>query len=203
LDFGAGSSFTWSPITFFSGHTLNAGHFLQPATMAIGHRVMRASRKANEDTLEATEEHRPMRTENDLERFVEAQDRVYADVLRELAAGRKATHWMWFVFPQWRGLGRSATAHYYGIGSRDEAVAYLQHPVLGARLRECVDLLLAVDGPTAHAIFGSPDDLKFRSSMTLFAAIAPSEPRFRRALDRYFGGAPDPATMEILRSETG
>ena len=102
---------------------------------------------------------------------------------------------MWFVFPQLRGLGRSATAQYYGIGSRGEA-AYLQHPVLGARLRECVDLVLAVDGSTAHAIFGSPDDLKFRSSMTLFAAIAPSEPLFRRALDKYFGGEPDPATRK-------
>lgn len=94
---------------------------------------MRASRKATEDTLEAVEGHRPMRTENDLERFVEAQDMVYQDVRRELAAGRKATHWMWFVFPQLRGLGRSATAHYYGIGSPDEAVAYVRHPVLGAR----------------------------------------------------------------------
>ena len=142
-----------------------------------------------------------MRTDNDLERFVEAQDRVYEDVRQELAAGRKATHWMWFVFPQLRGLGRSATAQYYGIGSRGEAAAYLQHPVLGARLRECVDLVLAVDGSTAHAIFGSPDDLKFRSSMTLFAAVAPGQPLFRRALERYFGGQPDPATLEILRSK--
>ncbi len=144
-----------------------------------------------------------MRTENDLERFVEAQDMVYQDVRRELAAGRKATHWMWFVFPQLRGLGRSATAHYYGIGSPDEAVAYVRHPVLGARLRECVDLVLAVDDSSAHAIFGSPDDLKFRSSMTLFAAIAPSEPLFRRALDKYFGGEPDPATAELLRLKAG
>lgn len=142
-----------------------------------------------------------MRTGNDLERFVEAQDRVYDDVRRELAAGRKVTHWMWFVFPQLRGLGRSATAQYYGIGSRDEAEAYLQHPVLGARLRECVGLALAVDGASAHAIFGSPDDLKFRSSMTLFAAVAPAEPLFRHALERYFGGEPDPLTSEILRSE--
>ena len=141
-----------------------------------------------------------MRTENDLERFVEAQDRVYEGVRHELAAGRKATHWMWFVFPQLRGLGRSATAQFYGVGSRGEAAAYLRHPVLGARLRECVELVLAVDGATAHAIFGSPDDLKFRSSMTLFAAVAPAEPLFRRALERYFGGQPDPATLEILRS---
>jgi uncharacterized protein (DUF1810 family) len=164
---------------------------------------MSASPKADEDTLEPTEEHRPMRTGNDLERFVEAQDRVYEDVQQELAAGRKATHWMWFVFPQLRGLGRSATAQYYGIDSRGEAAAYLRHPVLGARLRECVELVLALDGSTAHAIFGSPDDLKFRSSMTLFAAIAPREPLFHRALEQYFGGEPDPATMAILRSEPG
>lgn len=144
-----------------------------------------------------------MRTENELARFVEAQDGVYEAVRRELAAGRKTTHWMWFVFPQLRGLGRSATAQYYGIGSPDEAAAYLQHPVLGARLRECVGLVLAVDGASAHAIFGSPDDLKFRSSMTLFAAVAPSEPLFRRTLDKYFGGEPDPATAEILRSSPG
>ena len=144
-----------------------------------------------------------MRTENDLERFVEAQDRVYADVRRELAAGRKATHWMWFVFPQLRGLGRSATAQYYGIDSRGEALAYLQHPVLGARLRECVELVLTVDGHTVHGIFGSPDDLKFRSSMTLFATVAPAEPLFQRALDRYFGGAPDAVTLAILASESG
>ena len=144
-----------------------------------------------------------MRTEHELERFVEAQDRVYADVRRELSAGRKTTHWMWFVFPQLRGLGRSATAQHYGIGSRGETLAYLQHPVLGARLRECVELVLKVDGHTARGIFGSPDDLKFRSSMTLFAAIAPAEPLFQRALDRYFGGEPDAVTLAILASESG
>jgi uncharacterized protein (DUF1810 family) len=164
---------------------------------------MRASPKANEDTLEPEEEHRAMRSGYDLERFVEAQDRVYDEVRRELAAGRKTTHWMWFVFPQLRGLGHSATAQHYGIGSRDEAASYLQHPVLGARLRECVGRVLAIDGATAHAIFGSPDDLKFRSSMTLFAAVAPSEPLFRRALDKYFEGAADPATLAMLRIESG
>jgi uncharacterized protein (DUF1810 family) len=144
-----------------------------------------------------------MRTEDDLERFVEAQDRVYEEVRRELAAGRKMTHWMWFVFPQLRGLGHSATAQYYGIGSREEAVSYLQHPVLGPRLRECVGLVLAVDGATAHAIFGSPDDLKFRSSMTLFAAAAPPEPLFQSALDKYFEGNPDPVTLANLRIGPG
>jgi len=161
---------------------------------------MCASRKADEDTPEAIEGHRALPSGDDLGRFVEAQDRVYGNVRQELAAGRKATHWMWFVFPQLRGLGRSATAQHYGIGSREEAQAYLRHPVLGARLRDCVGLVLAVHGSSAHAIFGSPDDLKFRSSMTLFADAAPEEPLFRRALEKYFGGAPDPATLEILRS---
>ncbi|MGE5160736.1 MAG: DUF1810 domain-containing protein [Betaproteobacteria bacterium] len=142
-----------------------------------------------------------MRTENDLQRFVEAQDRVYEDVRRELAAGRKSTHWMWFVFPQLRGLGRSATAQYYGIGSRDEAAAYLEHPVLAARLRECVGLVLAADGASAHAIFGSPDDLKFRSSMTLFATVAPTEPLFGQALERFFAGEPDPLTARLLHPD--
>src|SRR5512145_3167284 len=101
-----------------------------------------------------------MRAGDDLERFVEAQDPVYDAVRAELRAGRKASHWMWFVFPQLRGLGHSATARYYGLASADEAGAYLAHPVLGARLRECVRLALAVEGRTAHAVFGSPDDLK-------------------------------------------
>jgi len=140
-----------------------------------------------------------MHSESDLERFVEAQDAVYESVRRELRAGRKATHWMWFVFPQLRGLGRSATAEYYGIGSAAEALAYLDHPVLGARLRECVALVLGAKESTAHRIFGSPDDLKFRSSMTLFAAVAPSEPLFRQALDKYYGGEPDPLTAARLR----
>jgi len=140
-----------------------------------------------------------MHSESDLERFVEAQDAVYESVRRELRAGRKATHWMRFVFPQLRGLGRSATAEYYGIGSAAEALAYLDHPVLGARLRECVALVLGAKESTAHRIFGSPDDLKFRSSMTLFAAVAPSEPLFRQALDKYYGGEPDPLTAARLR----
>ena len=140
-----------------------------------------------------------MHSESDLERFVEAQDAVYEAVRQELRAGRKATHWMWFVFPQLRGLGRSPTAEYYGIASTAEALAYLHHPVLGARLRECVELVLGVEGTSAHAIFGSPDDLKFHSSMTLFAAIAPIEPLFRRALEKYHGGAPDPLTTSRLR----
>jgi uncharacterized protein (DUF1810 family) len=141
-----------------------------------------------------------MHSESDLERFVEAQDAVYEAVRRELRAGRKATHWMWFVFPQLRGLGHSTTASYYGIGSAAEARAYLEHPVLGPRLRECVELVLGVQGSTARRIFGSPDDLKFHSSMTLFAAVAPHEPLFQRALDKYYAGEPDPLTTARLRT---
>jgi uncharacterized protein (DUF1810 family) len=139
-----------------------------------------------------------MRSDDDLERFVDAQAGVYDDVRRELAAGRKQTHWMWFVFPQLRGLGSSAMAHYYGIGSIDEARAYLRHPVLGPRLRECVEAVLAIRGRSLQAIFESPDDLKFRSSMTLFAAAAPQERLFQRALAEYCDGAFDPATMRRL-----
>lgn len=139
-----------------------------------------------------------MKPANDLERFVEAQNPVYESVCAELKAGRKATHWMWFVFPQLQGLGHSATAWHFGIASAAEAAAYLDHPVLGARLRECVGLVLAIDDRTAHEIFSSPDDLKFRSSMTLFAAAAPDDPLFRRALERYYGGAGDPLTLSLL-----
>jgi uncharacterized protein (DUF1810 family) len=135
---------------------------------------------------------------DDLARFVEAQQPVMDDVRAELAAGRKRTHWMWFVFPQLRGLGRSAMARHFGIASRDEAVAYLAHPVLGARLRECVELVLAVQGRTAHEIFGSPDDLKLRSCLTLFRALDGDDSVFGRALAKYFGGEPDPMTLQLL-----
>ena len=133
----------------------------------------------------------------DLQRFVDAQQGVYAQVRAELAAGRKRSHWMWFVFPQLKGLGRSATAQHYGIGSKAEAQAYWAHPLLGPRLRECTELVLAVDGSSAHEIFGPPDDLKFRSSMTLFAQ-ATGEPVFTRALEKYFGGRLDEATLRLL-----
>ncbi len=119
-----------------------------------------------------------------------------AQVLAELAAGRKRTHWMWFVFPQIAGLGRSAMARRYALRSLDEARAYLAHPVLGPRLVQCVGLVNAVQSRTADAMFGSPDDLKFHSSMTLFALAQQGEAAFRRALDRYFGGAMDPLTAE-------
>lgn len=133
----------------------------------------------------------------DLQRFVDAQAPVYAQVRAELAAGRKASHWMWFVFPQLKGLGFSAMAQHYGIASIAEAQAYWEHPVLGARLAECTELVLAVAGRSVHEIFGSPDDLKFRSCMTLFAH-ATGAPVFTQALAKYFGGEADPRTVERL-----
>jgi uncharacterized protein (DUF1810 family) len=134
------------------------------------------------------------------EHFLAAQNPVYPRVLAELRAGEKQTHWMWFIFPQLTALGRSQTAIRYGIADLDTARAYLSHPVLGARLRECTDIVNAVTGRTAHEIFGSPDDLKFRSSMTLFsrAAPAPDGDAFRDALDRYYRGAPDPLTLDLI-----
>jgi uncharacterized protein (DUF1810 family) len=135
----------------------------------------------------------------DLQRFVEAQEPVYRRVCAELAAGAKASHWMWFVFPQLKGLGRSATAEHFGIASREEALAYLQHPVLGPRLRQCTRLVLQAEGRTLSQIFGSPDDLKFRSSMTLFATVAPDDPLFRRALEQYCDGD-DPKTIALLQA---
>ena len=134
----------------------------------------------------------------DLQRFVGAQARNYADALAELRRGRKTSHWMWYVFPQIAGLGSSAMAQTYAIGSLDEARAYLAHKVLGARLRECVAAVTALNGRSAHEIFGSPDDLKFRSCLTLFHAAAPDEPLFGEALARYFAGEPDPRTLEKL-----
>jgi uncharacterized protein (DUF1810 family) len=134
----------------------------------------------------------------DLQRFVDAQASVYDQALQELARGRKTSHWMWFIFPQLRSLGRSNTAIRYGIASREEAVAYLQHPVLGQRLRQCVDQLLGLDVSDPHAIFGSPDDLKLRSCLTLFAEAAPGEPRFKLALERFYPAGADQATLDLL-----
>ena len=134
----------------------------------------------------------------DLERFVRAQEAVLADVRRELREGRKRSHWMWFVFPQLAGLGASEMARRYAIASLEEAQAYGAHPVLGARLVECAGLVDAVRGRSIREILGSPDDLKFRSSMTLFAAARPGEAVFRAALERYFGGVADPATCALL-----
>ena len=131
----------------------------------------------------------------DLERFVDAQAPVYDEVRRELMVGRKQSHWMWFIFPQIAGLGQSPMSIRFAIGSLNEAKAYLAHLVLGARLRECARLTLEVEGRNARDIFGSIDEMKFRSSMTLFAEAAPDEDIFRRCIDKYFAGGPDPATL--------
>jgi len=135
---------------------------------------------------------------HNLERFVQAQNPVYPQVCAELAAGLKTSHWMWFVFPQLKGLGRSAMAQHFGIASKAEAEAYWHHVLLGARLKECTERVLAVEGRTALQIFGSPDDLKFHSSLTLFAQVASDEPVFQRALTRYFDGESDARTLELL-----
>jgi uncharacterized protein (DUF1810 family) len=135
----------------------------------------------------------------DLQRFVEAQADAYETALAELRRGRKTTHWMWFVFPQIAGLGRSSIARFYAIGSLDEARAYVAHPVLGPRLIACVRTVNALEGRTAHAIFGSPDHLKLHSSLTLFARAAPEEPVFAEALAKYFGGRLDTLTLDRLR----
>ncbi|MCI0346578.1 MAG: DUF1810 domain-containing protein [Chloroflexi bacterium] len=134
----------------------------------------------------------------DLERFVVAQDDVYAEVVEELRQGRKTGHWIWFIFPQLAGLGFSEMSRRYSIASLDEAKAYLAHPVLGARLRECAGLLLAVEGRSAQEILGQLDALKVRSSMTLFHRAAQLDPLFTAVLDRLFGGGLDAATDRLL-----
>ncbi|MFA6153515.1 DUF1810 domain-containing protein [Mesorhizobium sp.] len=136
----------------------------------------------------------------DLQRFVHAQADTFESAIGELRDGHKRTHWMWFVFPQLRGLGRSSTAQFYGIGSLDEAVTYLAHPVLGPRLDLATRAVLATSGLSLRQIFGSPDDLKFHSSMSLFAvACAAADNPFRAALDRWFAGKMDDASLAILK----
>jgi uncharacterized protein (DUF1810 family) len=137
---------------------------------------------------------------HDLQRFIEAQDRggAYASAVEELGRGRKHSHWMWFVFPQLRGLGSSPMAVRYGIASLEEARAYLAHPVLGPRLLECAEILAGSGESNATEILGSIDAVKLRSSMTLFAAADPDQPVFVRVLERFFGGAPDPRTLDRL-----
>jgi len=134
-----------------------------------------------------------------LQRFLDAQETAYADALAELSAGRKTSHWMWFIFPQLAGLGRSATAQYYGIASLDEARAYLAHPLLGVRLRSCIEALQALPpGPSAAGVMGEVDAMKLRSSLTLFEA-AGSDDLYGAALDRWFGGERDDATLALLQ----
>ena len=139
-----------------------------------------------------------MQSQFDLERFVQAQDPVYATVVTELRAGHKRSHWMWFIFPQIAGLGSSATAVQYAIGSLDEAAAYLAHPLLGKRLRECAALVLAHAGREIGDIFGSVDARKFHSSMTLFSEVAPDEAVFQDCINEFFDGLSDEATLDRL-----
>ena len=136
--------------------------------------------------------------EYDLQRFVEAQAPVYEQVSAELRSGRKRTHWIWFVFPQIEGLGKSATAQHFAIASLEEARAYMAHPVLGPRLRECTQWVNETQGRSIEQIFGHPDNLKFRSSMTLFAHATEDNGVFLQALSKYFGGEFDPLTLERL-----
>ncbi len=138
-----------------------------------------------------------MQAPHDLDRFLAAQAPVIDGVLAELRAGRKESHWMWFVFPQLGALGRSATARFYGIEDLEHARRYLAHPVLGPCLLACTRAVLAHGDQTAYAIFGSPDDLKFRSCMTLFGLAGP-HPEFRQALELFYGGEPDPVTVGLL-----
>lgn len=151
-------------------------------------------------------------TQDSLDRFVQAQARVFADVASELAVGRKQTHWMWFIFPQLAALGRSATAQFYGLADLAEARAYLAHPLLGARLRHCVGLIMPHVEKTAHEIFGSPDDMKLRSCLTLFREAAQAQADrtlFQAALGQFYGAAAsgvdadgaDPLTLEILHGQ--
>jgi uncharacterized protein (DUF1810 family) len=133
-----------------------------------------------------------------LQRFLDAQDHVYGAVLDELRVGKKSSHWMWFIFPQVKGFGHSGTAQKFAIASLEEAKTYLQHPVLGSRLRECTQLVLDVDGRSAEQIFGYPDHLKFRSCLTLFMTATTENKVFKDTLLKYFDGKPDTLTLDIL-----
>ena len=159
--------------------------------MPDDHRAHAGSRDRGDD---ASDPH-------DLRRFVDAQAASYDQALSELRANRKRTHWMWFVFPQYEGLGHSPMAQRYSIKSVAEAKAYLEHPILGARLVASVEALLALDGRSAHEIFGSPDDVKLRSSATLFSRVAPSGSPFHRLLAKFFDGVPDRRTLELLGAD--
>ena len=138
-----------------------------------------------------------------LTRFLDAQNQVYLNALSEIRKGKKQTHWMWFIFPQLKGLGRSSTADYYGITGLEEASAYLQHPVLGKHLVQIASALLESQGRTASDIFGSPDDMKLRSSMTLFSQVENTDPVFQKVLDKYCQGKPDEVTLKIVKQLAG
>jgi uncharacterized protein (DUF1810 family) len=143
------------------------------------------------------------RDPHNLSRFVEAQQGVYERALAEINGGRKRSHWMWFIFPQFEGLGFSSTSRLYAIKSIAEARAYLEHPVLGPRLIECAQAVLGVQGKSASQIFGSPDDVKLRSCATLFAHVAPATPVFDQLIDGYFQGERDDKTLQLLGAEAG
>lgn len=140
-----------------------------------------------------------MTDSNELIRFLEAQNQVYLKALSEIKNGKKNTYWMWYIFPQIKGLGSSETAHYYGIKDLNEATAYLQHPILGKHLVEISEELLNGNGKTATQIFGTPDDMKLRSSMTLFTNVKNANPVFQKVLEKYFNGLPDQLTLELLK----
>jgi uncharacterized protein (DUF1810 family) len=139
--------------------------------------------------------------DKELIRFLEAQNQMYLTALSEVKKGGKKSHWMWFIFPQLKGLGASETARYFGLNGISEATEYLKHPVLGRHLVEISQALLSLEGKTANHIFGSPDDLKLRSCMTLFAAVEKSNPVFSQVLDKYFDGQPDAQTLSILEKQ--
>ena len=138
----------------------------------------------------------------DLTRFLEAQKLQFKDAIEELRSGCKHSHWIWFVFPQLRELGRSSTARFYGLENAEEAAAYFRHPTLGSRLRECVEAMLAVEGKSATEILGDVDALKFRSCLTLFLEVAPSDPSLCAALNRFYNGESDPLTLRLLRASS-
>ncbi|MHC2991027.1 calpastatin [Pontibacter sp. HJ8] len=142
-----------------------------------------------------------MTTENNLQRFIDAQAGSFQQALTEIRSGRKQSHWMWFIFPQLQGLGYSETARYYAIRDLEEAALYLQHPVLGQRLIEISKALLHLEGKTANQILGSPDDLKLKSSMTLFGSLENADPVFQAVLDKYFKGSKDDKTLQLLSKQ--
>lgn len=139
-----------------------------------------------------------MSSENRLQRFIDAQAADYSRALAEIEQGKKRSHWMWYIFPQLQGLGYSTTSQYYALQDEQEAVAYVQHPLLGPRLLRLCEALLALPGQNATHIMGSPDDVKLRSSMTLFAALPSAQPVFQLVLDKFFKGIPDPQTLRLL-----
>ena len=136
---------------------------------------------------------------HNLDRFVHAQEYSYDQALAEIRSGRKRSHWMWFIFPQFKGLGASPTASHYALGSVEDAEAYLQHPLLGPRLLECAEAVLALEGKSASEVFGYPDDLKLRSCATLFAQVSPPGSVFEQLLGKYFDGRPDEKTLAFLK----